>query len=79
MTTSWEKPDEDRVEDAHEADALQVQREESQGVELFEDPDASLPAATLAEGSPGHEALTGDAIAAEPDSEHPAPKNGDEG
>ena len=57
-----EKPDEDLVEEAHDGDALQVEREESQGVELFEDPDALLSAASLAEGAPGHETLTADGV-----------------
>jgi hypothetical protein len=29
---------------------------------VFEDPDATLPASALKEGSPGHEILTGDAV-----------------
>jgi hypothetical protein len=29
---------------------------------VFEDPDATLPASALKEGSPGHETLTGNAV-----------------
>jgi hypothetical protein len=37
-----------------------VEREEAQGVEVFSDPDATLPAGALQEGTPGRETLTGD-------------------
>lgn len=41
---------------------LEQEREEAQGIEVFEDPDATLSASVLKEGSPGHEILTGDAV-----------------
>lgn len=43
---------------------LEQEREEAQGVEVFEDPDATLPASALKEGSPGHEILSADAVGA---------------
>lgn len=42
--------------------SLEREREEAQGVEVFEDPDATLPGDVLEEGSPGHEALTGNGV-----------------
>lgn len=42
--------------------SLEVEREEAQGIEVFADPDATLPASALKEGSPGHEILTGDNV-----------------
>lgn len=50
------------VEPLHHGASLEQEREEAQGVEVFEDPDATLPASALKEGSPGHETLTGDAV-----------------
>jgi hypothetical protein len=47
---------------SHCAAFLELEREEAQGVEVFEDPDVTLPASALKEGSPGHETLTGDAV-----------------
>jgi len=46
---------------------LEQEREEAQGVEVFEDPDATLPAIVLKEGSPGHETLTGDGVGEDDD------------
>lgn len=46
----------------HHGAFLEQEREEAQGVEVFKDPDATLPASALKEGSPGHEILTGDAV-----------------
>lgn len=42
--------------------SLEKEREEAQGIEVFADPDATLPATVLKEGSPGHEILTGDNV-----------------
>ncbi len=42
--------------------SLEHEREEAQGIEVFEDPGATLPAAVLKEGSPGHESLTGNSV-----------------
>jgi putative phosphoribosyl transferase len=42
--------------------SLQVEREQAQGVDVFVDPDAIVPVKALTEGSPGHEALTGDQV-----------------
>jgi hypothetical protein len=50
------------VEPRRHGASLEQEREEAQGVEVFEDPDATLPASALKEGSPGHETLTGDAV-----------------
>ena len=41
--------------------AIESAREEAQGVEVFEDPDANLPGELRKEGPPGQEVLTGDA------------------
>lgn len=37
---------------------LERERESAQGMEVFSDPDVTLSATNLAEGSPGHETLT---------------------
>ncbi len=68
-----EKPEDELTEDAHSHNALETAREASQGVDLFEDPDAALPATDLAEGSPGHEILTAQGLGLEPgdEDEHP--------
>ncbi|HEX6220752.1 MAG TPA: hypothetical protein VF115_06635 [Acidimicrobiia bacterium] len=50
------------VEPLHHGASLEQVREEAQGVEVFEDPDATLLASALKEGSPGHETLTADAV-----------------
>lgn len=50
------------VEPLHHGAFLEQEREEAQGVEVFEDPDATLPASALKEGSPGHEILSADAV-----------------
>jgi len=39
---------------------LENEREAAQGVEVFEDPDATVPRSTLRQGAPGHETLVGD-------------------
>jgi hypothetical protein len=49
-------------ESLHLGALQEKEREEAQGVEVFEDPDATLPASALREGSPGYEILTGDAV-----------------
>jgi hypothetical protein len=69
-----EVPEDELTEYSHGRRPLEVEREQSQGVEVFEDPDATLPAGSLIDGSPGHEGLTGDAVGLEPDEqeEHPA-------
>jgi hypothetical protein len=46
----------------HHGAFLEQEREGAQGVEVIEDPDATLPASALKGGSPGHEILTGDAV-----------------
>lgn len=48
--------------DAYADDATIVQREEAEGVELFEDPDHVVSTLAVREGSPGHETLVGDDI-----------------
>ncbi len=50
------EPDENPLVD----EALLAEREQANGVELFEDPDAVIPAGALQEGSPGHETFVGD-------------------
>jgi hypothetical protein len=50
------------VESLHHGAFREQEREEAQGVEVFEDPDATLSASALREGSPGHETLTGNAV-----------------
>lgn len=56
--------DENNVDDAdfrrRKARALEVEREEAQGVEVFEDPDATIPRSDLKAGPPGEETLEGD-------------------
>lgn len=47
-------------EDLFDDEVLVVEREEAEGVELFADPDAVVPATALKEGSPGDETLQGD-------------------
>lgn len=47
-------------EDLFDDEVLVVEREEAEGVELFDDPDAVVPASALKEGSPGDETLQGD-------------------
>jgi hypothetical protein len=37
---------------------LEKEREEAQGVEVFEDPDDTIPRTRLVEGSPGQESLS---------------------
>ncbi len=49
--------------------SLQVEREQAQGVDVFADPDAIVPVKALTEGSPGHEALTGDQVESRRDEE----------
>lgn len=50
------------VEPRHHGGLREQEREEAQGVEVFEDPDATRSASALKEGSPGHETLTGNAV-----------------
>jgi hypothetical protein len=50
------------VEPIHHGALREQEREEAQGVEVFEDPDATQSASALKEGSPGHETLTGNAV-----------------
>jgi len=50
------------LETLHQGAFLEQERDEAQGVEVFDDPDPTLPASALKEGSPGHELLTGDAV-----------------
>lgn len=52
--------------------ALEREREDAQGVEVFEDPDATVPASALAEGAPGEQTLSSDALGLEtdPDDHH---------
>ncbi len=49
-------------DDLFDDEALVVEREEAEGVELFVDPDAVVPATALKEGSPGDEALEADRV-----------------
>ena len=56
-------------EDAVPGGSLEVEREEAQGVEGFSNPDATLPAGALQEGSPGHETFTGDNLGLGSDAE----------
>lgn len=42
------------------ARTLESEREAAQGVEVFEDPDATIPRSSLRQGAPGHESLVGD-------------------
>jgi pimeloyl-ACP methyl ester carboxylesterase len=49
--------------------SLQVEQEQAQGVDVFTDPDATVPAKALTEGSPGHESLTGDQVESRRDEE----------
>lgn len=39
--------------------SLEHAREDAQGVEVFEDPDAAMTGRLLQEGAPGHQSLTG--------------------
>ncbi len=41
---------------------LEKEREEAQGVEVFEDPDATIPGSALKEGDPGDETFTGNSV-----------------
>ena len=52
-----------------EVEAELAAREEAEGVELFADPDAFIPARALREGSPGHEALVADEVGLSPGDE----------
>lgn len=45
------------------------EHEEAEGVEVFSDPDATLPIRSVVEGSPGHETLTGDSLGLRDDGE----------
>lgn len=56
-------------EDLFDDEVLVVEREEAEGVELFADPDAVVPATALKEGSPGDETLEGDGTGLVPDEE----------
>jgi hypothetical protein len=49
-------------EDAVPGGSLEVECEEAQGVEVFSNPDATLAAGALQEGSSGHETFTGDKL-----------------
>lgn len=42
--------------------SLEHEREEAEGVEVFEDPDATTETEVLVEGSPGHEMLAADSV-----------------
>lgn len=50
------------VEPLRHGASREQEREEAQGVEVFEDPDATQSAPALKEGAPGHETLTGNAV-----------------
>lgn len=47
--------------------ALYREREEAEGVEVFESAESGLPGPALREGEPGHENLTGDRLGLQPD------------
>lgn len=53
-----------------------VEQEAAQGVEVFADPDAVVPATALVEGSPGHETLTGNQAGLESDDGRNRNRNG---
>jgi hypothetical protein len=53
------------VEPRRHGGSLEQEREAAQGVEVFEDPDVTLPASALKEGSPGHETQTGKGVGLE--------------
>lgn len=68
-----EEPEDERAEKAFSREVLEVEREEAQGVEVFEDPDATLAASRLKEGAPGHEMLTGEGVGLELEEEEREP------
>lgn len=73
------KSDEDRFleearEEAEDAEIrdessqrLYREREEAEGVELFESAEAALPRSALRDGEPGREGLSGDELGLSPD------------
>jgi hypothetical protein len=52
-----------------EGETILHEREEDQGVELFADPDAVIPATALREGSPGRESFDGEWVASDQDAD----------
>jgi hypothetical protein len=70
MRQSTSDPDRSLESDIHDVEdsdtqreasrALATQREAAQGVDIFQNPDASIPLTELTEGPPGEETLVGD-------------------
>lgn len=54
---------------------LALEREEAEGIDVFENPDASLPVESLREGAPDHEVFTADGVglARDGEAEEPTP------
>jgi len=57
--------------------SLYREREEAEGVEVFESAEQALSGAALREGEPGHETLTGEGLGLAPDESDEEPEASD--